>query len=215
MKTKIIIVDDHPVVRQGMKMFIETDNSFEVCGEASNTEEAIKLINDLSPDVAIIDLSLGEEKSGLDLIKAIKQRFQSIKSLVLSMHDEELYAERALKAGARGYVMKKEAQENIIRAIKKIISGGIYLSENISEKILNEMICGSHENISDPSKLLSNREFEIFQFIGQGLNSKEISIRMNITKNTVDSHKRHIKEKLNLKNSTELMKKAVEFSIKD
>lgn len=213
MKTKILIVDDHPVVRKGMKMYIESESDFTVCGEASNSSEAINLINREDPDLVTVDLSLEKDASGLDLIKAIRSRFPKINILVISMHDESFFAERAIKAGAKGYLMKKEAQETILIALKKILEGGMYISEEINKKIIEKLL-HNHPVENDRSvDQLSNKEFEVFQLIGKGLNSKEIGKKLNMSKNTVDSHKRHIKEKLNLRNSQELIRYSVQWSM--
>jgi DNA-binding NarL/FixJ family response regulator len=212
MAVKIIIVDDHPVVRQGIKMFIESEKHFIVCGEAGNANDAIKQINKNNPDVVIVDISLEGETSGLELIKAIRNRFPNVYTLVLSMHEESRYAERALKAGARGYIMKKEAQEKIMVAINKILDGGVYLSQTLSDKFITKFLHGNTEE-NNPINILTDKEFEIFRFIAEGLSSKEIAKRLNLSKNTIDSHKRNIKEKLQLRNSAELMKKAVEWSM--
>jgi len=211
MAIRVVIVDDHPVVRQGLKMMLDSENDIEVCGEAAKVQEAISVIENIGPDVVTVDLSLAGDVSGIELVKKINDRFPSTKSLVLSMHDESLYAERVIRAGARGYVMKKEAMDNVIGAIRKIMKGELFLSEDISGKIIDKLLHGSSDSMDTPVNILANKEFEVFQLLGNGFSSREIADKMSISINTIESHKRNIKEKLKLKNSSELMKHAVQW----
>lgn len=213
MKRKIVIIDDHPALRQGLRIFIDSDSDFEICGEAEDSNSAIKILNEVNPDIAIVDISLESELAGLDLVRAISSRFPKVNILVLSMFDENIYAERCLRAGAKGYIMKSEAQEKILMAIKRIISGKIYLSEDIASIILEKLIHGNKDSQLDPVGNLSDKEFEVFQFVGKGLSSREIAREMNLSKNTIESHKRHIKEKLRLKGAHELIKFSSQWSI--
>lgn len=215
MTVKILIVDDHPVVRQGLRMFIETDESFQVVGEAAGAEEALGILNREEIDLATVDIALEGEASGLDLVRVLRTRFPRLRLLVLSMYDENLYAERALRAGARGYIMKKEAQANITDAIHRIMEGNYYLSDRVADKIITRSLMGDSDDASEatPTDVLGSKEFEVFQLIGRGLNSREIAEKLNISKNTVDSHKRNIKEKLNLSTSGELIKYAVHWML--
>jgi DNA-binding NarL/FixJ family response regulator len=157
---KILIVDDHPLLRQGIKQVIELEEDLKVIGEASSANEAIDMINRDKPDIAIVDITLAGNVSGIELVKSINERFPEIKALVLTMHDESLYAERAIRAGARGYIMKEVASKNIINAIRTILNDELYLSENISKKIIDKLVRGSADTIGISVENLSNREFE-------------------------------------------------------
>lgn len=213
MKRKIVIIDDHPALRQGLRIFIESDTDFTVCGEAEDSNSAIRVLNDTNPDIALVDISLESELAGLELVRAISSRFPKINILVLSMFDENIYAERCLRAGAKGYIMKSEAQEKILLAINRILSGKIYLSEDIASNILEKLIHGNKDSQLDPVGNLSDKEFEVFQSVGKGLSSREIARNMNLSKNTIESHKRHIKEKLRLKGAHDLIKFSSQWSI--
>ncbi len=210
---KILIVDDHPLLRQGIKQVIELEEDLRVTGEASSANEAIDMINRNKPDIAIVDITLAGNVSGIELVKSINERFTDIKVLVLTMHDESLYAERAIRAGARGYIMKEVASKNIINAIRTILNDELYLSENISKKIIDKLVRGSADPIGISVENLSNREFEIFQLIGNGFSTKEIAKKLNLSIYTVESHKKNIKEKLKLKNSSDLSKYAIQWVI--
>ncbi len=210
---KILIVDDHPLLRQGIKQVIEIEEDLKVIGEASSANEAIDMINRDKPDIAIVDITLAGNVSGIELVKSINERFPEIKSLVLTMHDESLYAERAIRAGARGYIMKEVASKNIINAIRTILNDELFLSENISKKIIDKLVRGSADTIGISVENLSNREFEIFQLIGNGFSTKEMAKKLNLSIYTVESHKKNIKEKLKLKNSSDLAKYAIQWVI--
>ncbi|MBN2159451.1 MAG: response regulator transcription factor [Spirochaetes bacterium] len=208
---KIIIVDDHPLVRQGMKKVIEKEQDLAVIGEAGSAEEAIRLINQQEPDLMIVDISLESEASGLDLIKALRERYPRIKALVLSMHDENIYAERALRAGGRGYVAKKEAPSVIIDAIQTVMKGELYLSSRISMKIIDRLFQGRETSSESISELLSDRELEIFQMIGNGMGTGDIARQLNISVNTIESHRKKIKEKLGIQKGSELVRSAIQW----
>jgi len=210
---KILIVDDHPLLRQGIKQVIELEEDLKVCGEASTAHDAIDLINRDKPDVVIVDITLAGNVNGIELIKSLNERFPDIKTLVLTMHDESVYAERAIRAGARGYIMKEVASKNIINAIRTILSDELYLSEKISKKIIDKLVRGSADTIGISVENLSNREFEIFQLIGNGFSTKEMAKKLNLSIYTVESHKKNIKEKLKLKNSSDLAKYAIQWVI--
>lgn len=212
-KIRIIIVDDHPLVRHGINKIISMEDDMAVCGEAESADDAIKLINAQEPNVAIVDITLAGSSNGIDLVKVITDRFPSIVCLVLSMHDESLYAERAIRAGSRGYITKNEASDNIVEAIREILEGNLFLSSDISLSIVDKLIKGKDHDLKTPESSLSNREFEVYQFIGQGLSTGEISKKLNISVNTIESHRRNIKKKLNLKNSSELVKSAVQWVV--
>ena len=206
-----MIVDDHPIVRQGLRMIIEREEDFSICAEASNASEAIRVIADCNPDVVIVDISLDGTTNGIELVRAIKERHPGILTLVLSMYDESLYAERAIRAGASGYVMKKEADNNIISAIQLILKGDLYLSDDISKSIVKKLLHVASEQELSPESVLTDRELEIFMMIGNGIGTKEISRRLNLSLNTIETHRRHIKEKMQFKDLNELVKYAVQW----
>jgi len=205
---KIVIVEDHPIFRMGMKELINREKDLEVVGDAETVAEALDLIESLRPDLVIVDLSL-KESNGIELVKEIHQNHKQIFSLVLSMHDEALHAERCLTAGARGYIMKHEASESVVKAIRHIMSGHIHVSPGIMSTILNKFQNKPDPVSASPLKRLTDRELEIFRLIGQGLSSKEIAVRLAISIKTVGTYRERIKEKLDLKNSGELLRHAM------
>jgi DNA-binding NarL/FixJ family response regulator len=210
-KAKILIVDDHPIFCLGMSELINQESDLLVCGSADTVGKAWNAIRNLQPDLVIVDISL-KNSSGIDLVKEIHNEMSDMPVLVLSMHDESLYAERALLSGARGYIMKQEATRSVVHAIRLVLSGKIYASEEIKEKMLMRKIAPG--NIKDPSPLdkLTTRELEVFRLIGMGMSTKEISDRLNIAMKTVGTYRERIKEKLELKHATELVKFAVHWS---
>jgi len=205
---KILIVDDHPLVRAGFAQLIGDCPDLEVCAEAADMAEALKQIDSTHPDLAIIDLSLAGG-SGLDLIEHIKARNRNILMLVASMHDEMLYAERVLAAGARGYINKQEAQESIIRAIRQVLGGKVYLSEAMTERMLSGMVDAGPEKRDIDS--LSNRELQVFELIGQGVPSGQIASQLNLSIKTIETHQAHIKRKLGLGSAHELNQRAIRW----
>jgi len=209
-KTRIVIVDDHPIIRRGLADFINQAEDFEVCGEASDAHQAIEMITSLKPDVAVVDISL-KEINGIELIKHLRTRNAKLPMLVLSMHDETLYAERALRAGARGYVMKQEPPETVISAVRKILTGEIYVSEKMSSRLIARMADGNANGTGSPLERLSDRELEVFQLIGQGLRTRQIAERLCLSIKTIESYREHIKHKLDLQNSTELFQHALQW----
>lgn len=213
MSINVILVDDHPIVREGLRQIIDIEEDMSVCAEASNCSDAMFLMEKHSPSVAIIDITLDGEKSGLDLLKEAKIKFPDIHYMVLSMHEESLYAERAIRAGASGYILKKEAPGAIAGTIRRVINGELYLSEGISGKIISKLLNSSSDGGRATIDKLSDREFEVFQMIGNGMTARDIAEKLALSINTIESHKRHIKEKLNLKNSTELVKNAVQWML--
>ena len=206
--TKILIVDDHPLVRTGFAQLIGDCPDLEVCGEAGDMAEALKQIDATSPDLAIIDFSLAGG-SGLDLIEHIKSRGQDILMLVASMHDETLYAERVLAAGARGYINKQEAQDRIIQAIRQVLAGKVYLSQQMTERLLSGMV----DNNSDRRDIdtLSNRELQVFELIGRGVSTSQMAERLNLSTKTIETHQAHIKKKLGLGSAHELTQRAIRW----
>jgi len=208
--TRILIVDDHPLVRAGFAQLIGDCSDLEVCGEAADMAEALKQIDASSPQLAIIDLSLAGG-SGLDLIEHIKSRNKDILMLVASMHDETLYAERVLAAGARGYINKQEAQESIIRAIRQVLSGKVYLSEPMTERLLSGMVDVRVEKRD--IERLSNRELQVFELIGEGVSSSQIATQLNLSVKTIETHQANIKKKLGLGSAHELNQRAIRWAM--
>jgi DNA-binding NarL/FixJ family response regulator len=209
-RNKIFIVDDHPIVRKGLTQLINQESDMVVCGEAENARNALELLKKIRPDLAIVDISL-QGIDGIELIKKIRVRDANFPILVVSMHDESLFAERALRAGAKGYIMKQEAIEKMMEAIRKVIRGELYVSERVSATIVKKFIDGKAENTRSPMEVLSNREFEVFQLIGQGFATRQIAGELNVSIKTVESYRANIKEKLGLKNATELLRHAVHW----
>ena len=207
----ILLVDDHPIVIEGLTQLINQQQDLIVWGEASDSLGALKAIETLKPNLAIVDISL-KNGSGLDLIKSLQQRFPKLPILVLSMHDESLYAERVLRAGARGYITKQEATEKLITAIRRVLDGEIYLNEKVTSKILSRVISTSPaKNLSSINRL-SDRELEVFQLIGQGHGTREIAELLHLSIKTVETYREHIKQKLKLKDATELVRHAVRWA---
>ena len=204
----ILIVDDHPLVRAGFAQLIGDTPDLKVCCEAGDMASALQLLNSLTPDLAIIDLSLAGG-SGLDLIEHINARNSKILMLVASMHDESLYAERVLAAGARGYINKQEAQEKIIQAIRQVLKGKVYLSEHMTEKILNNMVSRSDEKQGIGS--LSNRELQVFEMIGQGLAPGKMAQQLNLSVKTIETYQAHIKKKLGVSSAHKLTHHAIRW----
>jgi DNA-binding NarL/FixJ family response regulator len=213
-KSRILVVDDHPVVRQGLKLLINQEPELTVCGEAENPQKAFAAIQEQHPDIAIIDLSLAHS-SGIDLIKNIKLRYPDLPILVLSMHDESLYAERALRAGARGYIMKQEAPEKVITAIREVLQGKLYVSDAMGAKLLKQFIDRRSTAAASSVELLSDRELEVFQLIGKGLGTRQISEKLNISIKTVEAYRANIKEKLKLTSSAELVQHAIHWVLSE
>ena len=214
-KIRIILVDDHPVVRGGIAKFLEKEKDIEICGEADNASEAIKLINLLNPHIVIVDITLKDEIDGIELIKIIKSRFPEVFTLCLSMFEESVYAERAIRAGAKGYVQKSTNPQNVIVAIRRILDGKLYLSEDISDTIISKLLHGrTVENVDNPADILTDREFQIFLLVGNGFGAKEIAVKMDISVNTVESHKKNIKDKLDIENTAELNRYAIQWVIR-
>ena len=205
---RILIVDDHPLVRSGFAQLIGDCPDLEVCCEAADMAEALKLVDNNPPDLAIIDLSLAGG-SGLDLIERIKSRNPDILMLVASMHDETLYAERVLAAGARGYINKQEAQENIIRAIRQVLAGKVYLSQAMTERLLNGLV-DTRDEKRDIERL-SNRELQVFELIGQGVPVSQIASQLNLSIKTIETHQAKIKKKLGLGSAHELNQRAIRW----
>ena len=197
-------------MRQGLKELIDQEADLAVCGQAGDIPSALEGIQKTKPDIVIVDLTL-KESSGLDLVKDLKIRFAKLPVLILSMHNEALYAERSIRAGARGYIMKEATTENIIKAIRQILGGEIYLSPEVSSKMLKKM-AGVGASDADPVESLSDRELEVFRFIGEGLRTRDIAEHMHLSIKTVESYREHIKIKLHLDNAAKLTRAAVEWA---
>ncbi|NNM88311.1 MAG: response regulator transcription factor [Phycisphaerae bacterium] len=208
-KQRIFIVDDHPIVRQGMKQLIESAGDLVVCGEAATGDEAVEAVGKLKPQLVVADLSL-PGKPGIEVIKDIKARWPEIYILVVSMHEESMYAERVLRAGAMGYVMKQEAQGKILLAIRRILSGQVYVSDRIASRVLRQLTAGGHAQPKSSLELLTDRELEIFHAIGDGKTVRVIAQMLHLSVKTVEAHREHIKNKLQLSSSNELLRMAVQ-----
>jgi DNA-binding NarL/FixJ family response regulator len=209
-KAAVLIVDDHPIMRSGLAQLIAQEDDLELCGEAEDVHGALKAIEELEPDLAIVDIAL-KEGSGIELIKDIKVRWPKLPVLVLSMHDESFYAERVLRAGARGYVTKAEASSRVIEGVREVLKGGVYVSEKAASKMLGRLVAGGSTAPAFPIDRLTDREFEVFELIGQGLQTRQIAERLHVSVKTVDAHREHIKDKLDIGSATELLKYAVQW----
>ncbi len=205
---KIIIVEDHPIFRMGMKELIDHEKDLSVVGDAEDVAGALDLIEKEHPHLVVVDLSL-KESNGIELVKELHIHHKNIFALVLSMHDESLHAERCIMAGAKGYIMKQEASESVVTAIRQIMAGNIYVSPNIMSTILNKFQNQPDLVHESPLKRLTDRELEIFQLIGKGLSSKEIAVQLTISIKTVGTYRERIKEKLDLKHGGALVRHAV------
>jgi DNA-binding NarL/FixJ family response regulator len=213
-RRNVFVVDDHPVLRQGLGRLINDQPDLAMCGEADSPVDAMRLLTAAKPDVVIVDLTL-RGGDGLELCKQIRDRFTHLPILVVSMHDEGLYAERALKAGARGYVMKQEPQETVLAAIRTVIKGEVYLSAKMSAKLLRSFSGPKSDADLPPLQRLTDRELEIFRLIGEGQSVRAIAEKLFLSTKTVEAHKEHIKQKLNLKSSNELLQYAIEARVAD
>jgi DNA-binding NarL/FixJ family response regulator len=209
-RARILIVDDHPVVRSGLRMLIDDEPDLFVCGEAGDADEAIRALDAKNPDLVIVDLSL-KGSSGLELIKRIKSRNSDSKMLVSSMFDESLYAERVLNAGALGYVSKQEAMEKVIEAIRCVLSGRVYLSAAMSDRMLHRIARDHQAPQRSSVESLSDRELEVFEMIGRGRTTAEIAAQLHLSVKTVETHREKIKAKLALKTAAELYQHAVRW----
>ena len=207
---RILLVDDHPIMRHGLAQLIRTEPGVQICGEAGSAGEGLTAVESLQPDLVVIDLTL-PDKNGLELIKDIQALFPGTLCLVLSMHEEGLYAERALRAGARGYVMKEAAADHLVVAIRKVLSGGIYVSEGMASQMLEMMSGNRARNAGTGVDRLTDRELEILELIGSGKATKHIAEQLHISTRTVEAHRAHIKEKLALGDGAALVRYAVQW----
>jgi DNA-binding NarL/FixJ family response regulator len=211
-KSRIFIVDDHAMFREGMKHLIDREPDLTVCGDASGVEEALQGISELKPDLVIVDLSLAGSP-GMDLIKTLKNRYGTLSVLVVSMHEESLYAERAIHAGAAGYVMKHEPAKTVKAAIRKVLGGDLHLSEKMTAVLLGKaMRRGQAASPVSPMEKLSDRELEVFRLLGEGKMTREIAEELNVSIATINSFRNRIKEKLEFKNSAEMVLNAIQWA---
>ena len=210
-KQRILIVDDHPMLRHGLAQLINSEPDLTVCCEADTARQALAAIGQSKPDLALVDISL-PDKSGLELIKDLHALYPELRVLVVSMHDESLYAERVLRAGGRGYLMKQEGGKKLMEAIRHVLSGQIYLSEKMSARILEIFSGGRRDGTGSPVGRLTDREFEVFQLIGQGKGTREIAGHLKLSVKTVEVHRARIKEKLGIKSATDLVRFAVRWA---
>jgi DNA-binding NarL/FixJ family response regulator len=213
-KSRILLVDDHPIVREGLAQFINNEADLTVCCMASGAGEAMELVRTETPDLVVADLSLSG-KPGLELVKDLAAMYPSLPVLVLSIHDEMLWAERVLRAGAEGYIMKSQTTAAIVGAIRHILTGGIWVSEAVNAVLLQKQIRNRKPSQGSPLDQLSDRELEVFLAIGRGMSMKEIAGVLHLSSKTVDVHRDHIRDKLRVKSSTELIRLAVSYVLAD
>ena len=211
-KRAVFVVDDHPLLRQGLGLLINQQKDLEVCGEAEEAQAAMQAIALRRPDILIIDISLNGP-DGLDLLKNIRASYPDLPVLILSMHDEAIYAERALRARANGYIMKQEASEKVLIAVRRILNGEVYLSDRMANKMLQQYIGGSPAAIQSRIAALSDRELEVFCLIGEGCGTREIAEELHLSIKTVETYQAHIKEKLSLHSGRELIRHAIQWKI--
>jgi DNA-binding NarL/FixJ family response regulator len=207
-----MIVDDHPIVREGIKLLLQQDPTLEFCGEAEDYADAVDQLERQQPDIAIVDITL-KQSSGLDFIKTARTLRPGLKILVLSIYDESLYAERVLRAGAHGYLMKHQAMINILEGIHRVLDGELCISEHVTRRLLARIV-NDTPPVDDPTDCLSDRELEVFRLYGQGRSTREIATHLQLSVKTIESHREHILQKLNLKNSAEMVRRAVEFVLR-
>ena len=209
-KKKVVIVDDHPLFRERLAQLINYEPDMEVTGEAENANDAVQLIRNTSPDLAIVDITL-KESSGLELIKIIKPVSIGLRVLVLSMHEESLYAERALRAGASGYITKHQGADEVLLAIRRVLAGEVYLSEKMTSESLKSLTTTEVKTISGSAVRLTDRELEVLDLIGRGHSAREIADKLQVGVATIDTYRAKIKEKMNLRNATELQHVAIRW----
>jgi two-component system, NarL family, response regulator FusR len=208
-KTRILIVDDHLLVREGLIRLLSREKDLEVCGEAVSEDEALVRVSELKPDLAIVDITL-EDGNGLELTKSLRKRFPKLLILILSMHKEHLHADRALRLGANGYIMKREGKEKLLEAIRRVVAGHVYVSKAVTELMLQRIVTGTDD--SDGSvRSLSDREFAVFRLIAEGYGTRQIAEELNISIKTAETHRERIREKLNLNTTFELVQQAIHW----
>ena len=213
-KRRVFLVDDHPIVREGLGLLINGETDLMVCGESDGGTAILQTIGHLRPDIVVLDISLNGP-DGIDLLKMLRITDPGLPVLMLSMHDESTYAERTLRAGGNGYIMKQEATEKVLTAIRRILRGEVYLSERLANRMLRHFVCGAASSKDSPLANLSDRELEVFRLIGEGHGTRQIADELNVSVKTVESYQAHIKEKLSLRNARELVQHAIEWSMSE
>jgi DNA-binding NarL/FixJ family response regulator len=211
-KYRVLLVDDHPIVRQGLGLLIDREADLSVCGEADGAHSAFHAIETLRPDIVLLDISLNGP-DGLEVLKELRMKSGSLPVLILSMHDESIYAERAMRAGANGYIMKQEATEKVLIAIRRILQGDVYLSDRLTTTMLQQYVRGGAHTKSSPLLNLTDRELEVFRLIGEGHGTRQIADELHLSVKTIESYQAHIKEKLALRNARELVQHAIEWTV--
>ncbi len=209
-KHRILVVDDHPVFREGLVRVLSQEKDLQVVGEFASAAEAIKAMSTLKPELAILDISL-EDSNGLDLASTLRKQVPHILILILSMHKESVHAEKALRTGANGYIMKRESGPQLLGAIRQVLSGRIYLSEPTRELLLRKISAAPGPDSQSPDDLLSDREFEVFQLIGKGYGTRQIADELHISMKTVESHREHIRDKMHIPSTFELVRRAIHW----
>lgn len=209
-KNRVLIVDDHPVFRHGISALINAEPDLEVCGEAASSSSALEAMRRLEPDVALLDISL-PGTNGIELVKLMKAERPKLPLLMLSMHDESLYALRALKAGALGYVMKAEALTHVLDALRKVLDGGIYVSPRFGEQLIFQAVHSPEGRAGSPVDKLSDRELEVLGLMGRGMGTKKIADRLHLSVKTIETHRAHIREKLGFRDSAEMVRFATDW----
>ncbi len=213
-KRRVLVVDDHPIIRQGLVLLIDGEPDLIVCGQAEAAQPAAAAIASLRPDIVILDISLGGQ-DGLELLKQIRARDGDLPVLILSMHDESIYAERALRAGANGYIMKQEATDLVLTAVRRILDGQVYLPDRVASRMLRQYARGVSVEARSPLASLSDRELEVFRLIGGGSSTRQIADTLHLSVKTVESYQAHIKEKLALRTAHELHHRAIEWAVSE
>jgi DNA-binding NarL/FixJ family response regulator len=211
-KYRVLLVDDHPIVRQGLALLIDREPDLAVCGEAEGAHSAFHAVITLKPDIVVLDISLSGP-DGLDVLKEIRSKTGSLPVLILSMHDESIYADRAMRAGANGYIMKQEATEKVLIAIRRILQGEVYLSDRLTNTMLQQYVRGAAPTKKSPLVNLTDRELEVFRLIGEGHGTRQIADELHLSVKTIESYQAHIKEKLALRNARELVQHAIEWTV--
>jgi len=213
-KKRILVVDDHPLLRQGLALLINQQQDMQVCGEAEEAHAAMQAIAQKQPDIIILDISL-KGPDGLEMLKSIRGLYPELPVLILSMHDEAIYAERALRARANGYIMKQEATDKVLVALRRILNGDVYLSESMSKKMLQQFIDGAPSLLQSRIAALSDRELEVFRRIGEGRATREIAEELHLSVKTVETYQAHIKDKLSLRSGRELIQHAIQWKMNE
>ena len=209
-RARVLLVDDHPIVREGLARVIDQEADLVVCGTAVNSHEALQAVATSKPDIAVIDVSL-DGSHGIDLVKDLKVRHPGLAVVMLSMHDETLYAERALRAGAKGYVMKREPPQRLLQAVRKVLKGGLFFSEEVTARMLERVSRSQSKDVPLPMERLSDRELEVLELIGNGHTTRQIADELHVSMKTVQAHREHLKEKLELSDATTLARFAVHW----